>query len=50
MYLQREHDREPVTLVEKLLLVAGGLIAFLALMGLILFGYFMGEVISWFSG
>lgn len=48
-HLQREHDREPVTLLEKLLLVAGGLIALLALTGLILFGYYMGEVISWFT-
>ena len=49
-HLQREHDREPVMFAEKILLVIGGFIALLMLVLLILFGMFMGEVISWFTG
>ena len=48
-HLQREHDREPVTLAEKLLLVVGGFIALVMLAALIGFGMFMGEVIGWFT-
>ena len=48
-HLQREHDREPVMFVEKVLLVVGALCALLALAGMILIGLAVGGAISMFS-
>ncbi len=48
-HLQREHDREPVMFVEKVLLVVGALCALLALAGMILIGMAVGGAISMFS-
>ncbi len=49
-HLQREHDRQPVLFVEKVLLVLGGLLALLALAGLIGTAMLLGGLLKSLSG
>lgn len=49
-HLQRERDRQPVLLVEKVLLVLAGLFALLALAGLIGVAMLLGGLLKSFSG
>jgi len=49
-HLQRERDRQPILLVEKVVLVLAAVLAILAVVGLVLLAIVLGKGIEWLSG
>lgn len=49
-HLQRERDRQPILLVEKVVLVLAAVLALLAVAGLIVVAIVLGKGLEWISG
>ena len=49
-HLERERDRRPILLIEKILLVVGALVALAVFAGLIVLALVVGGLVEWLSG